>query len=267
MEHIGKILGEILPEGSKRALTDRLISQEAKYSCLICRDVGYVYPLDGEGKPDFSRVVPCKCRIKQLEQGRKERLVRLCELPYATQHQTFENFKRDKSLASLEEAYKVALELAEEKGELRWVTLLGGVDRGKTHLAIAICRRWLARGKPARYIFVPLMLDDLRRGYDPDAERSFDRQFEFLMNVDLLVLDDLGAGKATKWAVEKLEIIIDYRYINGLPLVVTANSPIDEFSFRIASRLQRFQDGRVIVIDAPEYRTRKAKLSGKAKQV
>ena len=101
------------------------------------------------------------------------------------------------------------------------------------------------------------MLDELRRGYNEEGERSFDRQFEFLMNVDLLALDDLGAGKATGWAVEKLEIIIDYRYVNGLPLVVTANAPIDEFSFRIASRLQRFQAGRIIVIDVPEYRLRR----------
>ena len=76
------------------------------------------------------------------------------------------------------------------------------------------------------------------------------------MNVDLLVLDDLGAGKATGWAVEKLEIIIDYRYINGLPLVVTANIPIDNFSFRIASRLRRFEAGKIIVIDAPEFSRR-----------
>ena len=262
VEHIGNLL----PKCSGTVSTGHC--DDPVPECPICNDAGFIHPLKEDGKPDFSQVIPCKCRDEQIKLERNQRLIKLCELPDNTERLTFENFQRDQSLKSMEEAYKAALELAEESSELKWLILIGNVDVGKTHLAIAICRRWLVRGKPARYVFIPDMLEDLRQGYNPDAEMAYYAQLQFLKNVPLLVLDDLGAGKitsdkGTSWAVEKLEIIIDHRYINGLPLVVTTNKEIDkvvgDFSQRIASRLMRFVPGRVVVMEAPEYRTRRGK--------
>ncbi|KKK94749.1 hypothetical protein LCGC14_2679700, partial [marine sediment metagenome] len=48
--------------------------------------------------------------------------------------------------------------------------------------------------------------------------------------------------------------IIDYRDINGLPLVVTMNVSMGMLSPRVASRLQRHINGRVVVLEAKEYR-------------
>ena len=41
----------------------------------------------------------------------------------------------------------------------------------------------------------------------------------------LLIMDDFGTQNATAWAQEKLFQILNYRYINRLPLVVTTNLP------------------------------------------
>ena len=90
----------------------------------------------------------------------------------------------------LKGVYEAALAMA--AGELKWLTLVGPVDTGKTHLAIAICRRWLSDGKVARYVYVPLLLDELRGGYE-DKERSYDERLRHFMDVPLLVMDDLGA--------------------------------------------------------------------------
>lgn len=192
-----------------------------------------------------------------MEQVRKDRLFEHCQLPYKSENLTFDNFKVNKQWLSLQEAKLAAMELAEESSDIRWLTLFGQVDCGKTHLAIAICRRWLERGKPARYVLVPLMLDELRRGYDREGTESYDAKLEFLMKVDLLVLDDLGTQTPTLWAMERLMMIIDYRYINGLPLVVTTNKSLAELpgddEHRIGSRLRRFTPSKTIIIDAPEY--------------
>lgn len=131
-----------------------------------------------------------------------------------------------------------------------------------THLAVAICRRWLQRGKPARYAFVPLLLEELRRGFREEGDRSYEARFDRFLNVPLLVMDDLGAEHRTPWVQEKLDTIIDYRLMNGLPLVVTTNTPVDELPFRIGSRLRRSPGSRVVFIDAPEFRKRK-KSNGK----
>lgn len=184
-------------------------------------------------------------------------MLRMCELPPATETWTFENFDAS---GPLREAYEASLDIAEEKGNIRWLTLIGPVDTGKSHLAVAICRKWLSRGKPARYILTPLMLDNLRNGYN---RGDYELQMKFLQEVPLLVMDDLGAERATEWAMEKLMILIDQRYVNGLYLVVTTNRFLDnipgDIDHRIGSRLLRAPFSRVVVIDAPEYRTKRLK--------
>jgi len=186
---------------------------------------------------------------------RYERMLSRCQLPSATGDWTFENFD---SSGPLEKAYSLALQLAEGRGDVRWLTLVGPVDVGKSHLAVAICRRWIDRGQAARYVLVPLMLEELRSAYNREGE--YDRLMDFLLTVPLLVLDDLGTQKPTEWAVEKLMQIVDYRYVNGLHLVVTTNRSVNDLpgdaERRISSRLLRARFARVIHIDAPEYRIR-----------
>jgi chromosomal replication initiation ATPase DnaA len=76
----------------------------------------------------------------------------LCELPKKAMKWTFETFE---VLPGLEDAYEAALELAARRGDKNWLLMTGGSDRGKTHLLMAICQRWLQVGIPARYAYVP----------------------------------------------------------------------------------------------------------------
>lgn len=227
--------------------------------CPICKGGGWLYPRNEDGSVDYGTVISCECERVELEEKRRRILLKLCELPFNTEKLTFDSFRVDKRWTTLQEAKTAVMELAEESSDVRWLTLLGEVDCGKTHLAIAICRRWLERGRPARYVLVPLMLDELRRGYNKEGAESYDTKLEFLMKVDLLVLDDLGAQTPTPWAMEKLMMIIDYRYINGLPLVVTTNKALTDLpgddEHRIGSRLLRFPASQRITIEAPEYRS------------
>lgn len=216
-----------------------------------------MYPIKLDGKPDFSQVVPCHCQSEIVDRAREERMLRLCKLPRDTESWTFENFKPHND--SLKQAYVAAVKVSDPDGDIKWLTLTGGVDVGKSHLSVAICRSWLLHRKPARYVFVPSLLEELRAGYDSDSEYSFQSKLEFFKNVRLLVLDDLGTEKTTEWAFEKLISIINYRYEEGLHLVVTTNKALNELSgddeHRIASRLLRHTQGMVVNIEAPEYRT------------
>lgn len=233
-------------EASKVELTET-------YECPICRDAYYVHPRGDDGKPDYSRVVPCHCVRDRLEKEKLQRMLRMCELPPGTEHMTFENFQ---VLPGLEEAYEAAVALAEERSESNWLTLMSDVNKGKTHLLRAICYRWVCRGKPARYAYVPLLFEELRRGFREEGEWSYENRFDFFLNVPLLALDDLGTENRTEWVQEKLDTIIDYRLMHGLALVVTTNLTMDQFTFRIGSRLKR--NGKIVFIDAPEFRkTRK----------
>lgn len=260
LQHISKSLpAQGSSETAKTQPSDNPEELPAEDECPICHGAGYLHPLGANGQVDYSRTVSCECKHEEIEKQRRERLLKYCDLPYATADLTFENFRVDKRWPSLKEAKDAAIELADESGNTKWLVLSGEVECGKSHLAIAICRRWLERSKPARYVLVPIMLDELRQGYDQNGAESYDARLNLLYRVDLLVLDDLGAQTPTAWAMEKLMMIIDYRYINGLPLVVTTNKKLNDLpgddEHRIGSRLMRFPASKRVTIEAPEYRT------------
>ena len=224
-----------------------LTRPESIYECSMCKDARFVHPLREDGKPDYSRIVSCACSAERNIRELSRAMLRLCELPEGTEHMTFENFV---ARPGLEEAHAAAMAVAGGDTS-RWLTLICDVNRGKTHLIVAICRRWLYRGMPAHYAYVPILLEELRRGFREEGDRSFDRRFDFFLNVPLLALDDLGTEHKTSWVQEKLDMIIDHRLMHNLVTVVNANVTPEELNFRVRSRLER--GGKIVFIKAPEY--------------
>lgn len=138
-----------------------------------------------------------------------------------------------------------------------FLTFLGTVGTGKTHISLSIAWEWLERGKTVLYYQVESLLDALRRGYrswergDPDGYQSI---LAFTQNTALLILDDLGAQQETEWSASKLDQIIDYRYINKRPLIVTANLALDILPSRIVDRLR---EGMLIHLKGESFRKQK----------
>ncbi len=134
-----------------------------------------------------------------------------------------------------------------------WLLLEGGYGCGKTHLAAAIANYSVNHGIPTLFITVPDLLDSLRFAY-ADPETTFEQRFEEIRNANLLIMDDFGTQNATTWAQEKLFQIINYRYTNKLPTVITTNLMLDQIEGRIRSRLQDEEFVKHIKISAPDYR-------------
>lgn len=228
--------------------------------CPLCQDFGSVHPLNDDGKPDYSRVIPCTCQTERIKEARRLRLLKFCELPDGSENETLETF-RPGNYPSLKEALHWSKALAEGSDSIKWLTLSGGTNRGKSHLSKAVCRRWLESGKPAKYIPVPELLDWLKESFElqklGEPGLSFFTRMKILCEVPLLVMDDLGTQVPTAWAMERLMTIINHRYENHLPLMVTTNKAVDNLpgddEGRIGSRLLRFVPGRVILLEAPEY--------------
>jgi DNA replication protein DnaC len=190
--------------------------------------------------PDFGKLQICTCRQGQVSQYIHRRLFALSNLE-SLSNLTFENFKprglvglRPAQADSLEQAYNQARLFAQSlKG---WLLLQGGYGCGKTHLAAAIANFTVNMGVPTLFLTVPDLLDALRFAYD-DPEATFEQRFEEIRQAPFLVMDDFGTQNTTGWAREKLFQILNYRYINRLPLVVTTNLLLDEIDERLRSRL------------------------------
>lgn len=117
----------------------------------------------------------------------------------------------------------------------------GPVGTGKSHLAMAIAIDQCNRGRSVAY-FTPRSLNREFRRFQLDAEKE-KKFLKSLWMVDVFVLDELGIGNATEFALESLQEIIDGRrknYRNGA--VFTSNLDLDQLakawlSNRISDRL------------------------------
>jgi DNA replication protein DnaC len=226
-------------------------------NCPICHGLGYLRRDLPLGHPDFGKLQICTCRQGQVAQQIHQRLFAISNLENL-RHMTFENFQPRGRVGlgpwqadSLEQAYNQAHQFAQTA--TGWLLLQGGYGCGKTHLAAAVANFTVSLGVPTLFITVPDLLDSLRFAYD-NPESTFEQRFEEIRAAPLLIMDDFGTQNATAWAQEKLFQIINYRYINRLPLVVTTNLLLEQIEGRIRSRLEDPELVSRVFIQSPDYR-------------
>jgi DNA replication protein DnaC len=240
-------------------------------ACPICKGAGFVHPRLPSGKPDYSRVIACRCTQKELDKERQSRLQRYSGLELELlKNMTFDNFDREglnpppEQRENLKKAYDTALDFA--KSPESWLVFQGFTGCGKTHLAAAIANYRLKAGKPVKFVVVPDFLDHLRSTFSPESQVSYDQVFEEVKNAPLLILDDFGEQSTTPWAQEKLYQVINYRYNARLATVVTTRLTTDDMDDPIVSRFFDHQLSVVFEIRAPDYRTSRKKTTPRGRK-
>jgi DNA replication protein DnaC len=166
---------------------------------------------------------------------------------------TFDSYKpatTDQGLA-LQLCQSYAKSLPSERG----LMIAGPVGTGKTHLASAITRCAIEKGVETRFTQVPALLSQIRLaiGQNDEVAKSI---VERCGDVPLLVLDDLGSERVTDWVREQIFLIINSRYEEMLPTVVTTNDTLEELEKhvgqRIISRLMETCQG--LILDGEDFR-------------
>lgn len=200
----------------------------------------------------FGRAFRCECLERQEEERKFEELLRLSNLePFRSK--TFATF--DPRLPGVGHVYERCRQYAQDP--MGWLVLCGPFGCGKTHLAAAIANEAVSRNSKVLFTVVPDLLDHLRAAFAPSSPIQYDDLFEAVRTTPLLVLDDLGTEHASSWAQEKLYQLLNHRYNNELPTVVTTNRRLDDLDDRIASRLSDRALGEIILLEnARDYRPR-----------
>ncbi|MEW5761702.1 MAG: ATP-binding protein [Bacillota bacterium] len=115
--------------------------------------------------------------------------------------------------------------------------ITGRVGSGKTFLACCIANAVLDAGKEALFLVVPDFLDRIRATYDGGQDELTERDLlDTAREVQLLILDDLGAHQYTPWAQQKLYSILNHRLNYRLPTVVTTNLDLEELNTYLGER-------------------------------
>ena len=135
---------------------------------------------------------------------------------------TFENYKiTDKNKIVYENVKKYTTKLI--KGNInKGLFIAGTYGVGKTFLASCIANELIKNDIPVIFGTLMQLLDCIKNTYKDDE--ISDKEYIYLYsNVDLLIIDDLGKEKTTEWVLEKLFLIVNNRYNNYLPIVITTN--------------------------------------------
>lgn len=184
--------------------------------CPICQGTGFELETDERGVVSSHR---CRC----LSERYSGKLIASARIPRRYEHCSFDSFEIHH--ASHSESLQVAREWAGlfpvvEQG----LMFLGKPGRGKTHLAVAIARELMAE-KGTRVLFCEqrALLKALQATFENGALQQESQILVPVLEAELLVLDDLGAGRTTPWARDVMHDVIAQRYNEQRPMVITSN--------------------------------------------
>lgn len=137
---------------------------------------------------------------------------------------TFENFVQTTDIQK--RAYKKAIEYAQnieshiETGTNIIFIGQGCVGTGKTHLACAIANYVLDCGIPVIVLNVISLVNGLKE-FTPTFKKE-------LQSVKVLLIDDLGKENGTSWLCSEIYGIVNARYENELPTIITTEGNLND---------------------------------------
>ena len=113
-----------------------------------------------------------------------------------------------------------------EKGKTKkGLYLHGTFGCGKSYLIAALFNEMAKKNVKSAIIFWPEFLRNLKESFDTD----YSQLMEYIKNVELLLIDDIGAENVTPWSRDEiLCTILQYRMDNSLPVFITSNLNIKE---------------------------------------
>lgn len=202
-----------------------------EYSCAVCSDTGFVY-----GKY-------CECVKALAKQITFSELSK--QMPIT--NQKFENFDlkfySDKPDASGVVPRKIMtgiLKMAKEYcinfgSNSKNLLFMGNTGLGKTHISLSIVSEVVNRGFGVIYGSAQNLFAEVEKehfSYSGTTEKM-----DALLQVDLLVIDDLGTEFSTTFTQSVFYNIVNTRLLNGHPTIINTNLTFPEIEQRYSPRI------------------------------
>jgi DNA replication protein DnaC len=211
--------------------------------CPVCGGAERLRVTFPYGDPLFGKSTRCSCIEDRQKIVHKQQLRQAANID-AFRDYTFKTFNF--RIPGVQQAVRISLDFAiRPQG---WLLLLGPCGCGKTHLSAAIANQRLECEETVFFTTVPDLLDTLRAAFV--SPERYSQLYAWVLEVELLLLDDLGAQQSSAWSNEKLLQIFDYRATLALPTIITAiPKEFQGLDERLRSRLSDAQLVTTVIFD------------------
>lgn len=243
-ENILKKKIERLENEKKEVVKKNKINEESfipKYNCKKCNDKGYI-TLEGRTKK-------CACLLQEIINKNffdsnisqlEEKTFRNFSMKYFPEEGTEKSSSKEhmKKVIKFIESY-IRNFNNDNKEEFN-ILFTGPTGVGKTHLSEAIARELINRGNTVWYQISSNFFSRLM-DYKMNDIREYNNMLRMVNDVDLLIIDDLGAENLTESRKEEIFNILNNRVYSKKPIIISTNLNLkeikDKYSERISSRI------------------------------
>jgi len=182
---------------------------------------------------------------------------------------TFDNWNKKYNKAAYNAVFNYAKSWPKMSEQGKGLYIYGAYGTGKTHLVAALAN-YVIKKYLIRVIFgtITKLFMPLKDAIGLGDTYLLQRERERLYKVDLLIIDDLGKERPTDFVSEELYMLINTRYENKKPIVITSNYTLEEFADKYdkwtkdygdkdlgsAMKSRLFEMCYYIKMDGPDYR-------------
>lgn len=115
--------------------------------------------------------------------------------------------------------------------------LIGPIGSGKTHAAAWATEALLRADVDVYWETLTQLLKRFKRTYADGADVLEAELLKTAGEIDVLVIDDVGAARQTPWMLELVGQIVDDRYVARKPIIVTSDLTMTDLDAHIGRRV------------------------------
>lgn len=194
----------------------------SSYKCTKCRDMLFII--------NDNEATPCECRAIRIA----EEMLEKSGISKEFRKKNFENFNYSidrqvlmgytSAMTYTKEMIKEMISNKKQNKNMKFekessIIFMGQVGSGKTHLSLSIANKLLSNGIGVLYMSYREVMTTIKQNMLDES--SYKKIVNKYKNAKILLIDDLFKGNLTKSDINIMFEIINYRYFNNLPMIIS----------------------------------------------